>query len=203
MNAFWDQRYAEPGFKYGTEPNAFLVAQAAALRAGSDIVLPGDGEGRNSVWLARQGHHVLAMDSSAVGLAKAAALARDQGVPLRTVQADLADWAPEVGSVDAVVLIYVHLPSAVRRGAHRRLAAALRSGGRLILEAFHPSQLGRTSGGPKDVDMLVTLADLRADFAGLLDEQAGEEVETVLSEGPGHQGPARITRWVGCRNLVA
>jgi hypothetical protein len=28
---FWDQRFAEPGYKYGTEPNAFLREQAARL----------------------------------------------------------------------------------------------------------------------------------------------------------------------------
>jgi Methyltransferase domain len=199
MNPFWDQRFAEPGYKYGTEPNAFLVAQAAMLAPSSDILLPGDGEGRNSVWLARQGHRVRAMDSSAVGLRKAAALAAQHGVPLHTVLADLADWSPEPASADAVVLIFVHLPSTLRQAVHRRLAGALRPGGWLILEAFHPSQLGRASGGPRDVDMLVTLADLRADFEGVLDESLGEETEIRLDEGPGHQGAALVTRWVGRR----
>jgi SAM-dependent methyltransferase len=199
MSSFWDERFAGPEFKYGTEPNAFLVTQADALRPASDILLPGDGEGRNSVWLAAQGHRVLAMDSSAVGLAKARALAQRTGVPLQTVQDDLADWVPEPGRFDAVALIYVHLPSALRRPAHRRLAAALRPGGRLLLEAFHPDQIGRRSGGPKDPDMLVTLADLRADFDGLLVESLAEDVETPLAEGSGHQGLARVTRWVGLR----
>ena len=75
MSQFWDDRFAEPGFKYGTQPNAFLREQAAVLAPCSRVLVPGDGEGRNGVWLAQQGHRVLSVDSSAVGLAKAAALA--------------------------------------------------------------------------------------------------------------------------------
>jgi hypothetical protein len=47
--------------------------------------------------------------------------------------------------------------------------------------------------------MLYTLADLRDDFAGLLDETLGWEGEVMLDEGPGHQGAGRVTRYVGAR----
>lgn len=203
MPNFWDERFAEPGYKYGTAPNAFLLDQATTLPAESRILLPGDGEGRNGVWLAQQGHRVLAVDYSEVGLAKARSLAAQRGADtaarLTTQWADLADWAAPEASFDAVVLIYCHLPSAIRRLAHPRLAAALKPAGRLILEAFHPDQLGRSSGGPKDRDMLYTLDDLRADFAGLLDERLGWQGEVTLDEGPGHQGPGQVTRYVGQR----
>lgn len=202
MSNFWDERFAEPGFKYGTEPNAFLREQAAALPAGARVLVPGDGEGRNGVWLATQGHRVLAVDASSVGLAKAQALAAERGIApdaFQTELADLNDWAPTPAAFDAVVLVFCHLPAALRRLAHPRLAEALEPGGLLLLEAFHPRQLGRSSGGPKDVDMLYTLADLRADFAGRLDEQWGWEGEVPLDEGPGHQGAGEVTRYVGRR----
>ncbi|PRD65410.1 class I SAM-dependent methyltransferase [Malikia granosa] len=196
---FWDQQFSGAGFKYGTRPNAFLLSQASRLPSAARILVPGDGEGRNSVWLASQGHQVLAMDGSAVGLAKAQALAAEQGVRIATQLADLADWQPPAGAFDALVLTYVHLPPAIRASAHQRLADALRPGGLLILEAFHPKQLERSSGGPKQLDMLYALADLEADFAGRLQWLLREEVETVLDEGPGHQGPAWVTRLVGRR----
>ena len=195
---FWDQQFGAEGYKYGTQPNAFLAAQAHRLAPGSDVLVPGDGEGRNGAWLAGQGHRVTAMDGSAVGLEKARALAASRGVHLQTVQADLADWTPAPGSADAVVLTFVHLPPAIRLAAHRRLMQALRPGGLLLLEAFHPRQLPLRSGGPKDEAMLYTLAMLRQDFDGL-DECLGEEVETLLDEGPGHQGPAQVVRWIGRR----
>jgi len=194
---FWDQRFAEPGYKYGTEPNAFLREQAIRLAPASRVLVPGDGEGRNGVWLAEQGHAVTSVDYSQVGLEKARALAATRGVSLATQCVDLADWAPEAASLDAVVLIYTHLPSAIRQQAHRRLARGLRMGGWLILEAFHPEQLLHASGGPKDADMLYTPEQLTADFDGLLKPVLVWHGETPLLEGSGHQGLAHVTRWVG------
>lgn len=199
MSSFWDARYAGPAYKYGTAPNDFLRQQAQRLAPASRVLVPGDGEGRNSVWLASQGHRVLAMDSSAVGLAKARALAAERGVAIETLHADLADWQPAPASADAVVLVFVHLPPALRRQTHQRLADALAPGGWLLLEGFHPGQLGRPSGGPKDRAMLTDLATLRADFAGRLDEVLAWEGEVRLDEGPGHQGPGLVTRWLGRR----
>lgn len=195
--SFWDQRFAEPGFKYGLEPNVFLQEQAARLAPGSRVLLPGDGEGRNGVWLAQQGHQVTSVDMSAVGLQKASALAAERGVTLTTLQIDLADWQPEPGSFDAVVLIFTHLPPSIRAVAHRRLASGLRSGGLLLQEAFHTDQLQHASGGPKDHAMLYTPQMLTDDFADLLTPVLSWAGEVTLSEGPGHQGLACVTRWIG------
>jgi SAM-dependent methyltransferase len=203
MSNFWNERYAAAGYKYGTAPNAFLREQAVRLAPGSQVLVPGDGEGRNGVWLAGQGHHVRAVDYAENGLAKARALAAAQGPAvaqrLQTQWVDLADWVPPEGAFDAVLLSFVHLPSAIRRAAHRRLAAALKPGGWWILEAFHPAQLGRPSGGPQDADMLLSLAQMRDDLANQLSEVLGWEGEVVLDEGAGHQGPGQVTRWVGQR----
>lgn len=194
---FWDQRFAEPGFKYGLEPNAFLRQQAAQLAPGSRLLVPGDGEGRNGVWLAQQGHHVTSVDLSAVGLKKAAELAAQRGVTLTTQQVDLAHWTPEPGHFDAVVIIFTHLPESIRQAAHRRLAQGLKPGGRLIMEVFHPEQMRYQSGGPRDVSMLYSTEQVSDDFAGLLAPEQVWHGEINLSEGPGHQGPAVVTRWIG------
>jgi len=195
--SFWDQRFAEPGYKYGTAPNAFLQEHAVKLALGSRVLLPGDGEGRNGVWLAQQGHQVTSADMSAVGLQKASALATERGVALCTLQIDLADWQPEPNSFDAVVLIFTHLPQSIRAGAHRRLASSLRSGGLLLQEAFHTDQLQHASGGPTDHAMLYTPDMLAADFVGLLTPVLSWAGEVTLSEGSGHQGLACVTRWIG------
>jgi hypothetical protein len=194
---FWDQRFAEPGFKYGLEPNAFVAQQAAQLIPGSRLLLPGDGEGRNGVWLAQQGHQVTSVDLSAVGLKKAANLAAQRGVTLSTQQVDLAHWAPEPGRFDAVMIIFTHLPDSIRQAAHRRLAHGLKPGGRMIVEVFHPEQMRYQSGGPRDVTMLYSPEQLTDDFAGLLAPELVWHGEVTLSEGPGHQGPAVVTRWTG------
>ena len=201
--SFWDQQFSAPGFKYGTEPNAFLREQAFRLQPASAVLVPGDGEGRNGVWLAGQGHRVTTIDGAAVGLAKSRALAAERGVVIETVCADLAAYAPMDASVDALVLLYVHFPQAIRAAVHTHLLSALRVGGIVILEAFHPAQLGRASGGPKDVSMLYTLDHLRADLAAVPDAAFEEllawEGTTRLDEGPGHQGDAQVTRLVARR----
>lgn len=198
--SFWDQQYATPGFKYGLAPNAFLVSQRKALPAGGDVLVPGDGEGRNGVWLAESGFRVTTVDSSRIAVTKARALAAERSVAIDAREEDLSAWAPEPLSADALVLVFVHFPPALRTLIHRRLLSALRPGGVLVLEAFHPSQLGRSSGGPKDPAMLYTLDALRRDLAGApgapFDETVAWEGEVTLDEGPGHQGAAVVTRLV-------
>ena len=194
----WDQAYSDvEGYKYGEQPNAFLKEQAHRIPPRARVLLPGDGEGRNGVWLAEQGHEVCALDNSAVGLAKAEALAHRRQVTLQTVLVDLADWQPEPASADAVVLTYLHLPPPLRTPVMHKLVQALKPGGVLLLEAFHPRQLQYSSGGPKNEAMLYTLDMLRGDLAAGMQELLGSESETLLDEGPGHQGPAYVTRWIG------
>ena len=111
----------------------------------------------------------------------------------------IATEVPDACVGAGTVLDLVGLKASIRAGAHRRLAMGLKPGGWLLLEAFHPAQLAHRSGGPKDPDMLYTPEQLSADFAGLLTPVLDWQGETTLSEGPGHQGLAHVTRWVGQR----
>ena len=58
----WDERYLEPGFAYGTEPNDFLVSVAGRIPCGKILSLC-EGEGRNAVFLASAGYKVSAVDA--------------------------------------------------------------------------------------------------------------------------------------------
>jgi len=195
MTEFWNARYGEPGFAYGTEPNAFLVAQKNLLRPGMKALAVADGEGRNGVWLAQQGLEVLSVDASEVGLRKAQQLAADRGVKLRTDRVDLTAWSWPEQEFDVVAAIFVHFPPEVRARLHRRMFEALRPGGTLILEAFTPAQLSYKSGGPPVLEMLYTADMLRIDFAGAEILQI-EECITDLEEGKYHRGPGAVVRLV-------
>jgi SAM-dependent methyltransferase len=195
----WDEEFAKPGYRYGTEPNAFVVKMAERLPQGARVIAAGDGEGRNGVWLATQGHHVLALDASRVGLSKAQALAEKRGVSIETAVVDLSIYTPAPASAEAVVLIYVHMPPDIRRAAHRNLVRALKPGGLIILEAFHRDQLGRTSGGPKDSSLLFDLALLAEDFGPDVQVLHGFEGDVDLDEGHGHVGRGAVVRLLGVR----
>jgi SAM-dependent methyltransferase len=191
----WDARYAEPGWAFGTEPNDFLRAHAHLLPPAGRVLCVADGEGRNSVWLARAGHRVTAMDLSAVGLAKARALAAAHGVEVATVVADLARFDAGSGCWDGIVSIFAHTPPEVRRQWHARVPRALAPGGVLILEGYTPEQLARGTGGPPDPGKLMTLAGLRAELPGL-GEVVARECERPVIEGRYHTGPARVVQLV-------
>ncbi len=194
--AFWDSRYASPDYAYGTAPNAGLVALEHLLPREARVLVPGDGEGRNGVWLATRGHQVSVVDQSAAGLRKCAQLAESRGVGVNVLHADLADYRPEPAGFDALVLVFVHLPPDLRRRVHQRLLAALRPGGVLILEGFDRSHAGLPGGGPRDPAWLFDAAVLRADFVAC-PELSVELIDGDLDEGPWHQGHARVLRVFG------
>jgi SAM-dependent methyltransferase len=194
MPNMWDQRFSEPGYAYGTEPNDFLREVATRIPAGP-VVSIGDGEGRNGVFLALLGHPVTSVDGSSVGLAKADVLAKERGVALTTRHADLAEYDFAPGGYAAIVSIFCHLPAALRRDVHRRASAALARGGQFILEAYTPKQLEHKTGGPPVLDLLVTLEDLREDFAGLTIVH-GLELERDIHEGRLHRGKSAVVQLV-------
>lgn len=196
--SFWDQRYTAADYVYGEEPNAFVAAHAALIPPGPVLCLA-EGEGRNAVFLAGRGHAVTAMDQSSVGLHKARQLAVRHGVTLTTEVADLSTYAILPGHWSGIVATFVHLPPGLRRSVHAAVIAGLRPGGVYLLEAYHPDQIARDTGGPKDVNLLMTLADLRAELAGLNLIHARELTRSV-HEGRGHTGLASVVQVIARKN---
>ncbi len=194
----WDDRFSCEHYVYGEAPNAFLARHASLIPAGARVLVPGDGEGRNGVWLARQGFRVLSVDSSAVGLEKARRLAARHDVTIETEHTDLTAWAWPEAAFDAVVSIFLHLPPETASSIHAAMLKALKPGGLMILQAFRPEQLGCASGGPKDVSWLYTSAILASDFAEA-EILLNVEEAVSLEEGPLHRGPAATVGLVARR----
>jgi SAM-dependent methyltransferase len=195
---FWNRRFAEASPAYGEAPNAFVQEQAWRLPAGARVLLPGDGQGRNSVWLAQQGFAVTCVDWSETGLARALELAARHAVLIEPVYADLTTWLWPEREFDAVVAVHLHLPPAARRQVHQAMLRALKPGGVLILEAFDVEQINYSSGGPNRLDMLYSAEMLEEDFVAaemLLLERA----QVVLDEGVYHHGVAEVVRMVALR----
>ena len=193
----WNERYAAPGYAYGTEPNAFLTSVASRIPRGRVLCLM-EGQGRNAVYLAGLGHEVTAMDGSEVGLAKARALAAERGVDLHTVHAQAEEFQIEPGAWDGIVSIFGHLPGPVAEGLHRAAVQGLRPGGALILEAYTLAQLGRGTGGPRVPELLYEPGTLREHLAGLRLE-IFHEVEREILEGGLHTGSGCVVQVLGFR----
>jgi SAM-dependent methyltransferase len=195
--AMWDERYAGEGFAYGETANAYLKSQRARLKAGMRGLVPGDGEGRNGVYLAEQGLIVDTLDLSRRGVAKALALAQARGVALNAVEADALRWDWPREAYDVVALIFLHLAEDERRALHAKVVSALKPGGLVILEAFRPEQIARQAagarGGPRDANLLYRLDDLRADFCAL-DAIELTDADVDFDEGALHVGKGAVVR---------
>jgi len=198
QQALWDARYAAEDYLFGTRPNDYLRSQAPRLAPGQRALAVGDGEGRNAVWLARQGLDVTLVDISPVGLEKARRLAREHGCRIETIAADLTQWDWPVDQFDLAVEIFVHVPVAERQAIHRAMAASLKPGGLALVEAFQKGQTARSSGGPRTAPLLYDAGALAEDFAGLSTLELLEGT-VRLAEGSKHRGLAQVVRYLGQR----
>lgn len=192
---FWNQRYGKDEFAYGTAPNDFLVEFAHHISPAGRVLCLADGEGRNGVWLAQQGHAVTSVDIAAEGMAKATRLAKDKGVMLDTRVADLADFEFGTQAWDGIVSIFMHLPPKLRREVFARGVAALRPGGVVLFEAYAKGQLGRGTGGPPEIDLLVDLDEIRQEFPGCRILHAFCGLREVR-EGRHHSGTGEVVQLV-------
>jgi SAM-dependent methyltransferase len=192
----WETRFDVDHYLFGTEPNAFLARNAWRFDQGGRVLSVADGEGRNGVWLARQGHRVTSQDFSPRGQEKARALATAQGVTLDFELSDICarEWAE--AAFDGVVGIFFQfLTPAERAVVFARIARTVRPGGWVLIEGYGPKQLDHGTGGPKVLDQLYTpdlLHDAFADFAKV-DVTA---YDAEVGEGPGHSGMSALVDMV-------
>ena len=198
MSTFWDDRFASVEYVYGTEPNEYFKTQLDRLCPGY-LLLPGEGEGRNAVYAARQGWKVHAFDSSVKGQKKALNLACSHNVDIEYQLISYQEFSPPKDKYyDCIALLYTHMPVSMRSSVHKKLVSYLKPGGHLILEGFSKSQLGKGSGGPKDLSMLFSEEELRQDFLKLKMLHV-EQLNTTLNEGTYHRGLASIIRLFGIK----
>ena len=195
----WDDRYTGNEFFYGTEPNDLLKSQIAAIQPGGEVLCLAEGEGRNAVYLARQGFKVTAVDQSPVGLEKMHHFATQHRVKVKSIVADLEDFRIESSHWDAIVSIWCHVPPPLRAKLHQSVVHGLKPNGVLILEAYHPRQLEFKTGGPPDAGLMMTESTLRSELSGL-DFELIQEIERDVQEGKGHFGMSAVTQLLARKN---
>ena len=193
---FWNQRYADNQTAYGTKPNMFFKLFIDLHKPGT-ILLPAEGQGRNGIYAAKKGWEVDAFDFSAIAKDKALQNAGLENVHLNYDVRSIESFIAEK-QYDAVALIYVHVPSTVRKKFHQEIFKSIKPGGFLVLEAFAKEQLENHSGGPRDEALLYDAPTLCDDFQ-FLHIMNCEQKDIQLDEGAFHKGKASVLRLTGQR----
>ncbi len=198
MKEFWNERFGQSIYVYGKAPNVFFAEQINQLDKGK-LLLPAEGEGRNSVYAALKGWKVTAFDYSESGREKALKLAASYEVSIEYKIVNADDFETS-DSFDAIAMVFAHFPTMERTRLFKKLENALAPGGHLIMEVFSKNQLGRESGGPQNLDLLYSKDEIKMLFPNL-DFHILEETKTVLDEGANHQGEAAVIRVLAEKKL--
>lgn len=196
----WNERYSSAEFAYGEEPNNYLKEQLEKLKPGT-LLFQAEGEGRNAVFAAKLGWAVSAFDISEEGKNKALRLATANNVTIDYQVGELQSLNYHTEQFDAIALIYTHFPAGIKSLYHKTLDNYLRKNGLIIFEAFskkHIDYLAKDEkmGGPKDINMLFSIDELKSDFANYEIIEL-EEKEIELNEGEFHNGKGSVIRFVG------
>jgi SAM-dependent methyltransferase len=195
---FWNSRYSEQEFTYGTEPNAFFKEQINKLKPAKALFL-GEGEGRNAVYASKLGWQVDAVDFSSSAKVKALKLAEENKATINYEVRDLNEYGFKENHYELVVMIFLHLPLELREKVFKDSINSLKRNGILLVEAFNKNQINNSSGGPQSLDLLYSENDL----LNLVNDLRIETIETKsieLDEGEYHKGKADVVRFVGVKN---
>lgn len=190
--AFWNSRFQQSDYLFGIDPNAYLRRHASCWESGQRILCVADGEGRNSVWLARQGLIVDAFDISDVGVDKARKLADAAGVPVTYSVSSCDEWPWPIAAYDGVAAIFVQFADpAMRERLFGNIVQSLKTGGMLVLQGYTPKQLTYKTGGPSQVSHLYTESLLRHAFDSMEILEL-KEYDEELNEGAQHRGRSAL-----------
>jgi SAM-dependent methyltransferase len=127
----WNRILTAEAPRFNTEPNAFLVEVTKGLRPGRSLDV-GMGQGRNTIYLAQQGWDSVGFDPADRAVAAARERAEKLGVPITASVARDTEFDWGESQWDLIVLSYVG-----GREYVQDVQRALRSGGLVVLEAFH------------------------------------------------------------------
>lgn len=196
MKEFWNERYSENGFAYGIHANDFLIENYHIFKPGGRILCLAEGEGRNAIFLAKQGFDVCAVDQSEVGINKLNNWATKENVKIDTVLADLIEYGFGESKWDGIISIFGHLPPALRAKVHHGIIKSLKVGGLYLCEGYTVEQLKFGTGGPKDSQLFLSKEIIEEELKELKVIKL-ETKERLINEGKYHQGMSAVVQFIG------
>ncbi|KOS27328.1 methyltransferase [Bacillus anthracis] len=200
MNNFWNDRYKSDEYFYGETPIVFIKEQAFRLINHNKVIAFAEGEGRNAIFLAKQGHKVTAIDYSEDGLEKTKKLAKKHNVEVHTKKVDLLADSLPVDEYDAAIMVFGHFHNDHQKMILDKMIQTIKPGGLIMFEVYSKKQINYGTGGPKDVDMLYDPIDILTwcEKHKVIHFFNGEQ-ERV--EGKGHTGLADVIQVVISKSI--
>lgn len=191
----WDKKFKTDMFVYGTEPNVFLEKNLAIFRPSASVACYAEGEGRNAVFLAENGHAVTAYDYSNEGLEKTKQLAKHKHVQVNTKLKNLIEETLEEGVYDGAVMIFGHFSKAHQYEVLDKIVGSLKVGGVFLMEVYEEAQLAYKTGGPQDIDFLYNEVELY-NWAKKYETLHFVCSEVERYEGTGHAGACKVVQLI-------
>ncbi len=188
----WDERYGVDEYVYGREPNLFLKQNVKVIPKGN-VLCVADGEGRNGVWLAKQGYSVTSIDFSQNAIEKINRLAQRNEISIKTICVDLLNYDFGENRYDGIVSIFAHFKVEEINKLHYKYFNALKPNGVFMMEVFAKEQLPLKTGGPKNISLLYDTQDIQNSFPSGKIELLKKDI-VYLHEGNIHDGKAVVVR---------
>lgn len=157
----WDKTYSRQDYVFGKDPAPFLVRNVGKLKKGQalDIAV---GEGRNAVYLAKRGFQVEGVDISQVGLKKAKKLAAENGVKIKTTNADLNKYRIKPDKYSVILNFYY-----LQRSLFPQIKAGLKKGGVVVFETHTIDHLKNPGASGWEKEYLLQPGELKKAFSDL------------------------------------
>jgi len=135
----YDNHYAGEEYYWGLEPNklCYEIMQRKPPVKPYKILDIGCGEGKDAVFLAKNGYDVTAFDVSDIGIQKAKALAEIHGVTVDFFKADIKDFRIDA-EYDIIFSsgVFHYIPLNLRQSVIDNLKAHTRAGGLNVINVF-------------------------------------------------------------------
>lgn len=207
----WDERYSKVEDAFGTGANSFLKSQLEdglldhhlkkSNKVPNKVLCIAAGQGRNALYLAKQGFEVTALDISKVGLEQLAKTAKGQQLSITTLDGDIESIDLGTNKWDIITCFFMHAPLTTRKALYKKVPDVLSEGGQFVFESFSLKQLELKKqnegsiGGPSTPELFPSIDELTSELEDL-EVQHLVEIERELEPSPFHKGKAAVIQLI-------